>query len=154
MIPHAQLFYQSAQAAEVSPYLLISIVEAESGFKEGAVSETGAKGPAQFTDSTWRDAWSRWGKLIAPDEERGDPFNPSHAIPLMAYYVRWLFKQTGYKWFATVVAYNWGISNVQEVQAAPLGILGAPTDKLRYAVNILERVLAYHEMLEGEWWRK
>lgn len=143
MIPYAQLFYQAADAAQVSPYLLMAMARYESSFDPRAVSEAGAKGIAQFTDETWQGAWKRWGD---PSRE-GDPFDPEDAIPIMSHYVRWLVAQTKGEWWA-VVAYNWGIGQVNDLRSTGGSILDVPSGSFRYAVKVLLKAMDYREMLE------
>jgi soluble lytic murein transglycosylase len=80
----------------------------ESGLDPQATSWAGAKGLAQFMDSTWAE-WAK--KLALPN---ADVRNPEHAIMVQAHYMTWLLSRTGAIEYA-LAAYNWGIANVLKV---------------------------------------
>ncbi len=85
---------------------------AESNLDSNAVSHCGAKGLAQFMDSTWAE-WQT-GKRKSGDSVKLDPFNPEWSIRAQAAYMAWLQKQTGGELADALIAYNWGLGNYRK----------------------------------------
>jgi hypothetical protein len=65
----------------VTPALLATQIEAESGWNPTAISPAGAQGLSQFMPGTW----GRWG-VDGDGDGVADPFNPLDAIPSQARY--------------------------------------------------------------------
>jgi soluble lytic murein transglycosylase-like protein len=139
VIPYAQLFYQAAHTAQVSPYLLMAIAWVESRFDPQAVSESGAMGLMQFMPETWEE----WG-------QGGDPFDPTDAIPAAARYLGWLSDQLdGDMWWA-VVAYNWGIGRVRALREAGGNAGDLPPERFQYAEEVLDTTWRYEGAAEDD----
>lgn len=89
--------------------LLLAQLDKESGFDPDAVSPAGAKGVAQFTDSTWRE----WGE--------GNPFDVQDAVLAQMRYMNYLYGRfreipdcmNRYRF--ALASYNAGIGNINEM---------------------------------------
>lgn len=90
-------------------------VQAESGFDPAACSSVGARGPAQFMPSTWRE----WGT--------GDPRDPRAAIPAQHRYMLWLEARVGGDLDQALGSYNAGLGSILKAKrlAQGLGLPGA-----------------------------
>lgn len=91
---------------------------AESRYDPAAVSPAGAVGIAQFMPAT-------------ADDLKIDPLNPAQAISAGARYLKWLYSITK-DWRAALIAYNWGIGNVERY-----GVDQSPEESQNYADSIL-----------------
>lgn len=98
--------------------LLARLLYQESGFNPEARGNAGEIGIAQFLPATAADY-------------QIDPTDPNQSIDAAALYLRALAKKTG-TWWNGLVAYNWGIGNVERK-----GTDAAPAATLNYASNIL-----------------
>ena len=78
VVPYQELYEQAGQQYGIDWRLLAAQGCIESNFNANAVSRAGAKGIAQFMDTTWAE----WGQ--------GSPFEPSDAIPAQAKYMVYL----------------------------------------------------------------
>ena len=96
-------------------------VKAESGFRLGAVSPVGARGPAQFMPSTWR-----WAIELGWVKAGDSPHDLIPALTAQHKYMLWLYPRAGHDKGATTGAYNCGLGNVQRAKAhaKALGLQG------------------------------
>lgn len=100
--------------------MLARLIFTESRFNaDVGTSSTGDVGIAQLQPGT------------ASDLGVVDPNDPAQAIPGAARYLAWLKDQTG-SWRSALIAYNWGIGNVQK-----FGVDRAPKAARQYADSIL-----------------
>jgi soluble lytic murein transglycosylase-like protein len=148
------IFLSAIREAHLPLGLPAAICARECGFDEKAVSESGAMGIAQFMPETWRDCWQRWGVQIAPGDDEGDPFNVTHAIPLMVHYLEWLQEQVqdyarGDAW-VVALAYTWGIGNTLAWLKRGMEISDVPARCFEYANAVLELTFEYENELQAE----
>lgn len=120
---YAQTPYHNLIAATEARYglpenLLARLLYQESAFNPAARGNAGEIGIAQFMPAT-------------AQEEGFDPNNPEQSIDHAATYLRYLAGKTG-TWWNGLVAYNWGIGNVER-----RGTDAAPAATLNYASDIL-----------------
>ncbi len=100
--------------------LLWAQIKAESEFDEYAISPAGAKGLAQFTDSTW----SQFGQ--------GSPFDPEEAIKAQIGYMKYLYARFPEiphhleRWQFALAAYNTGVTNINSMLAYAREACGVP----------------------------
>lgn len=81
--------------------LLKAQIHAESAFNPMAMSPVGAKGLAQFMDSTWHE----YGE--------GSSFDPEQSIKAQARYMAWLIERCDGELRNALAAYNFGIGRVK-----------------------------------------
>lgn len=95
----------SAEKYGVDPYLVYSVIKAESKFDEKAVSNKGAQGLMQITPQTAKWAMEKMGI-------EGDIFAPDINIAVGSWYLAKLMEDHGGNLTAALAAYNAGSSNV------------------------------------------
>lgn len=81
---------------------------------------SGAKGLAQFVDSTWKE----WGE--------GDPFDPNENIKAQAKYMAYLLHHYDGDVRLALAAYNWGMGHIDR-----LGYACSPSETKDYIHKIL-----------------
>lgn len=103
-----------AAAAEFGlPWQLIaSQAWAESSFNANAVSHTGAQGIMQIMPATWAE----WSPKI---NAGSNPYDARQNIRAGAAYLKWLLGQTAGNAYQALIAYGWGIGNLQSGSPAP-----------------------------------
>ncbi len=102
--PQEYLRALATRAAErhgLAPALVLSVIEAESGFDPRAVSRAGAQGLMQLMPAT------------AADLGVTDPFDPAQNIEGGTRYLRWLLDRYDGDLDRTLAAYNWGLGNLE-----------------------------------------
>ena len=87
-----------------------SVINIESGYRESAVSNAGAKGVMQLLPSTALDCADRIGLEITEDQL----FDAETNIMLGCFYLRYLLDLFDGNWINTLSAYNWGYGNVRD----------------------------------------
>lgn len=129
------LFKKYGEMYSVDAMFLKAQIRQESNFDPFAVSPHGAKGIAQFMDSTFNEWSTKLGLHNA------SPFNPEDAIHVQAAYMADLHKQ----WddtAKTLAAYNWGTGHLQWLLAHLKDIVHwltfTPTETQRYVAAIME----------------
>lgn len=109
---HQEAIFASAERHEVNPYLISAMIEAESDWQEGIVSEAGAVGLMQVLPETAEELRER--ELV--DEQTvatGDLSDPAVNIEYGAAYVRLLVERY-HEIETALAAYNAGMTNVDE----------------------------------------
>ncbi|MBQ7339515.1 MAG: lytic transglycosylase domain-containing protein [Clostridia bacterium] len=106
-LEHVEIIYKHASTYKLSPTLVVSLINAESSFNSQAISEKGAKGLMQITDST---AEYIAGKL---GEEEYNIFDENTNILFGCYYLRYLLDKFKVEETA-LCAYNAGETKVRE----------------------------------------
>jgi len=104
-------------------------------FNPDAVSIVGAKGLAQFMDTTWQE-WRDGtpGIQPVPNPSKFNPFNPEQCIRAQAAYMSWLMKQLDKDIAYALMAYNWGVGNVQKYRINAISSL--PQETKGYVTRI------------------
>jgi membrane-bound lytic murein transglycosylase MltF len=126
-IPYLELFQKIGQKQNIDWALLAAQCWRETRFNPQAVSETGARGIAQFMPETWQE----WGE--------GDPYNPEDSIKAQARYLRWLIEQMGGDIWWALVCYNHGVNNVVKLRKSGGTSFDIPQKVWNYAETILEK---------------
>ena len=100
-IKYKQEIIEQANLNQLNVFLVFSLIKVESNFKEDAISNKGAKGLMQITEST--------AKYIAQmlKEEQGDLLSAKTNIKYGCYYLRYLIKRFKSERTA-IIAYNAG----------------------------------------------
>ena len=108
-IRYKEQIFISAQKYNVDPFLVSSIIKAESKFNANAISKKGAKGLMQIMDITGEWAASELKMLdFTPDQL----FDPAINIEIGSWYVARLMKQYEGDIPTLLAAYNAGTGNV------------------------------------------
>ncbi|MBR5218866.1 MAG: lytic transglycosylase domain-containing protein [Clostridia bacterium] len=105
---YSEYIDEAAEKYGVDNALIYSMINAESGFKSDAVSDAGAKGLMQITDSTAQWCAKELGY------ENYDVFNPETNIDLGTFYFKFLLQRYGGDETLAVAAYNAGYGKVDE----------------------------------------
>jgi soluble lytic murein transglycosylase len=106
-LEHVEIVYKCASAYQLSPILVVSLINVESSFDSHAESEKGAKGLMQITDST---AEYIAGKL---KKNEYNIFDENINIMFGCYYLRYLLDKFKVEETA-LCAYNAGETKVRE----------------------------------------
>ena len=109
-LKHADTINKYCDKFDVSPYLVMALIKAESNFNEDAVSHAGAKGLMQLTDETFEHCT----KVLAADFSPKEIFNPDANICAGVWYLSYLLEKYGGNITNAVAAYNAGASNVDK----------------------------------------
>ena len=100
---------------EIEPELLAAVIRTESNFDANARSSAGAVGLMQLLPSTCEEMCGRMD--IEYSEELMT--DPESSIKIGAFYLRYLYNNTGRNWDTACAAYNAGIGNVKKWQKDP-----------------------------------
>jgi len=85
----------------------------ESNFNPDAVSRCGAKGLAQFLDSTFAE-WEDGTPGVQPPIKTYSPYNPEDCISAQIHYMKWLLNLCQGDVRYALAGYNWGPGRVQK----------------------------------------
>ena len=113
----------------IPPYTLVGLLKTESGFNPNAISQSGAKGIAQFMDPT-----AKAMKI--------DPYNTDQAIEGAAKYLSDSHKRLG-NWEDSVLSYNMGVAGVKQFKAGKRKLLKEQAEYTQKVFN--NRALYYKE---------
>ena len=111
----------------IDPCILASLAFYESSFNLDAVSAAGAWGLFQFMEATWKE----WG-----EGDFDNAFVPEKAAKAAARYLAWLTEQLEGDVLLAILAYGWGIGNVQKWQAGTRHLSDIPKAKFNYANDV------------------
>lgn len=111
----------------IPPYTLVGLLKTESEFNPKAVSKSGAKGIAQFMDTT--------AKAM-----NIDPYNTDQAIEGAAKYLSDSHKRLG-NWEDSVLSYNMGVAGVKQFKAGKRKLLKEQAEYTQKVFN--NRALYY-----------
>lgn len=125
-----QLIKDAAQEFGVEWQLVAALAWSESSFNPRAESNAGAKGLMQLMPPTWNEWSAKVGGI--------DIFKPSHNLRVGTAYLAWLIRYFKGDIYKAVVAYNFGVGNVEQ------GIK-PPEETIVYA----ERVLSGRDLLKA-----
>ncbi|TEB09546.1 lytic transglycosylase domain-containing protein [Pelotomaculum propionicicum] len=144
--PYRQITINHAEAYNLDPYLLASIMKAESGFDRSAVSPKGARGLMQIMPDTGQWVARQLGSpAFAPDQL----FDPDTNIRFGAWYIADLKKEFHGDIVLVLAAYNGGRGNVEEWVASKNLTGGNSTiDQIPFPEtrNFVRKVLLYHRI--------
>ncbi|GAA3862227.1 transglycosylase SLT domain-containing protein [Streptomyces sedi] len=137
----ALLLDAAGQCAEVNAPLLAAQIDVESGWNPDAVSDSDARGLAQFTDPTWE----RWGR-DADGNGTNSPHDPPDAVDAQARYLCHLFVDLadlpGDPTDRTLAAYHAGPFAVRAHGGRP------PTRETRDYVTAVRALLPRYQAVE------
>ena len=135
----------------VQPYIILSVIKAESSFSSGAVSPgAGAVGLMQIMPDTFDWLMKRMGETHA----EGMLFDPETNIKYGTYYLRYLFDMLG-DWDLALAAYNAGHNRVRNnwlndpgiVQDGKLVIAAVPFIETRnYIIRVNKNIEMYKKL--------
>lgn len=103
--------YTYSSQYKVDPYLVFSIIKAESSFNPNATSRKNARGLMQISEPT-----GKWGAEILKLEgfNNSHLYNPEVNIEIGCWYLNSLIKEFGNNLDLILAAYNGGSGNVNE----------------------------------------
>ena len=99
----------NAKEYNLSPVLVASVINIESGYDESAISKAGAVGLMQLLPETAYDCADRLGMSVTYEEL----FDKSTNLMLGCYYLRYLLDLFDGNLVNSLCAYNWGLGNVR-----------------------------------------
>jgi soluble lytic murein transglycosylase len=105
-VKHYEIIKKYSQEYGVKKELILSVINAESSFNSKAISEKGAKGLMQITDSTAEFIAEKLGIIYY------DIFSPETNVNFGTYYLRYLFMRFSNEQTA-ICAYNAGEGKVR-----------------------------------------
>ena len=110
-IRYEQYVQKYAKEYNVPEYVILAVINVESGFDPKAVSTAGAIGLMQMVPSTftWLSSFEHLDENLPVDEL----YNPEVSIRYGTYYLRYLFEKF-YNWDTVFAAYNGGEGNVSK----------------------------------------
>ena len=110
-IKYEQIVHTYTSRFDVDPYLVLAIIQVESGFEEGKNSNKGAIGPMQIMPDT-----AKWiaKKASFPVQTMDNLHKPENNIALGSWYLQQMIQQFHGNVYATIAAYNAGPGNVQK----------------------------------------
>jgi soluble lytic murein transglycosylase len=108
-LEHDQLIREAARRNGLDPALVAAVIYAESGFREGAVSQSGAIGLMQLLPSTATEIARRTG---GDRFEVADLRDPGVNIRYGSHYLGYLLDHYGGSLVEAVAAYHAGVRNV------------------------------------------
>lgn len=109
-LKHFDIVKREAAANNIDPYLILSMIKAESGFNKNAVSHKQAKGLMQIVDSTAEDIKERLNIEVDND----DLYDEETNIKLGCKYMSYLIDKYDGNYYIAVCAYNAGLGNVDK----------------------------------------
>ena len=138
---------KSAEEYDVSPYLVMAVIKAESGFDSTVVSNKGAQGLMQIMPETAQWCTDMMGITKA------DLFEPEHNIKMGTWYLHYLIERFGGRVDVALAAYNAGPGKVAEwLENDEYSHDGVELNKIpypeteRYVQNVLKYYEKYEEM--------
>jgi len=145
-LKYKELVFRYAGEHNIDPYLVFSIIKAESGFDPDATSRKNARGLMQITDRT-----GNWGaeKLEIENFITDDLYLPEINIRIGCWYISQLMKEFGNNMNLVISAYNAGSGNVSSwLKNKDLSRDGKELDRIPFkeTENYLKKVNKYYDM--------
>lgn len=109
-LKHFDIVKKEAASNNLDPYLILSMIKAESGFDKNAISSKQAKGLMQIVDSTADDIKDR----LNIDVDNNDLYDPETNIKLGCKYMSYLIEKYEGNYYIAICAYNAGLGNVDK----------------------------------------
>jgi soluble lytic murein transglycosylase len=148
--PHRELVLNYSTAYHVDPYLVLSVIKAESRFYSNAHSRTGARGLMQIMPDT--GTWiARELQLKGFNEEK--LYEPAFNIPIGIWYLSYLNNVFGGNTIKALAAYNAGESKVkrwlvsgawtgemQDIEKIPYKETREYIDRVLYNYQVYKRI--------------
>lgn len=108
-LDYSEYVYKYAEENELDPYLIFSIIKAESNFNRNVESYSGAIGLMQLMESTAIEKANEIGQEVVVKEAL---FNPEINIKIGTSYYAYLIKHYNGNEHLALAAYNAGMGNV------------------------------------------
>ena len=108
-LDYSEYVYKYAEENDVDPYLIFSIIKAESNFNRNIESSSGAIGLMQLMESTAVEKANEIGEEVVVKEAL---FNPEINIKIGTNYYAYLIKHYNGNEHLALAAYNAGMGNV------------------------------------------
>lgn len=108
-LDYSEYVYKYAKENELDPYLIFSIIKAESNFNRNVESSSGAIGLMQLMESTAIEKANEIGQEVVVKEAL---FNPEINIKIGTSYYSYLIKHYNGNEHLALAAYNAGMGNV------------------------------------------
>jgi len=115
-IKYKEIIERYALEYNIPEYIILSVINTESGFDPEAKSDAGAIGLMQMMPETF--AWLTSAEHLGENLNPNSLYDPEVSIRYGSYYLRYLFKKF-YNWDTVFAAYNGGEGNVMEWLADP-----------------------------------
>ena len=109
-IKYAKTIYKYSEEFEIDPFIVTSMIKAESNFDEGVISHKGATGLMQITEGTAE--WIAQKLNIENFDYERDAKDPEINIKMGTFYIAYLFKMYEKRADCAIAAYNAGFNNV------------------------------------------
>ncbi len=107
---YAESVERYSERFEVPEELIWAVIKIESGFDSSAVSDKGAVGLMQLTESTFNEISNQ---RLKEGLDPGMRYDPDTNIRYGTYYLSYLYARYN-NWDAAIAAYNGGLGNVDE----------------------------------------
>ena len=111
-IDYLDIIEEHTSEFNVDPYLVLSVIKAESGFNKEATSKKGACGLMQLIDTTAKETYENLNN--GEELEDGKIYDEKTNIILGTKYLSDLIKRYNGNYYIAIVAYNAGIGNVDK----------------------------------------
>lgn len=108
-LEYSEYVYKYAQENDIDPYLIFSIIKAESNFNRNIESSSGAIGLMQLMETTAIEKANEIGEKVLVKEAL---FNPETNIKIGTSYYAYLIKHYNGNEHLALAAYNAGMGNV------------------------------------------
>lgn len=132
-VPYGQIIYREAKRNNLPPELVAAVVESESDFRVGLVSNKNAQGLMQLVPET--------GRLMGA----ANLFNPEQNIAAGTKYLRYLFDRFGDE-RTVLAAYNAGEGNIEKFGGIP-----PFPETLSYLDRVKQRTKSYAAKVHGSY---
>jgi soluble lytic murein transglycosylase len=149
-LDHQQAIADAAAASHLDPYLVAAVINAESGFRDDAVSGAGAVGLMQILPSTAQAVAARIGLKGRMDAAALK--NPETNIRIGCDYLAELVDRYDGNVDLALAAYNAGISNADQwavrwrsTKGAVSAVIDFP-ETARYVEEVAAQMTAYREV--------
>lgn len=110
-LDYSEYVYKYAEENDIDPYLIFSIIKAESNFNRNIESSSGAIGLMQLMESTAVEKANEIGEEVVVKEAL---FNPEINIKIGTSYYAYLIKHYKGNEHLALAAYNAGMGNVDK----------------------------------------
>ncbi|MCX7921293.1 MAG: lytic transglycosylase domain-containing protein [Clostridia bacterium] len=153
-LKYKEYVYKYSAQNNLDPYLVFSIIKAESSFDPNAISHKNARGLMQISEGTGK--WVAMEKLKLENYTHDLLYNPELNIKIGCWYLKWLKKAFNNDISLILAAYNGGSGNVSEWLKDPnLSRTGKNLERIpfketdRYVKNVKNNYFAYKKLYEN-----
>ena len=115
-VEYKEIIEKYASEYNIPEYIVLAVINTESGFDPEAVSNAGAMGLMQMMPDTF--TWLTSAEHLGENLDPSALYEPEVSIRYGCYYLRYLFRKF-YNWDTVFAAYNGGEGNVAKWLADP-----------------------------------